>query len=45
MKQKNLLKRIGFVVNYNNYVNDNTYTKSSVDYKDNKVLQKMVDIM
>ena len=31
------------MVNYSNYVNDNTYTKSSVDYKDNKVLQKMVE--
>jgi hypothetical protein len=28
------------VVNYSNYVNDNTYTKSSVDYKDNKFLAK-----
>ena len=31
------------VANYNNYVNDNTFTKSSVDYKDNKFLEKRLE--
>lgn len=41
--EKSLKNELVSMVNYSNYVNDNTYTKSSVDYKDNKVLQKMVE--
>jgi hypothetical protein len=44
MKPKNLLEgELVSVANYNNYVNDNTYTKSSVDYKDNKFLEKRLE--
>ena len=41
--EKSLEGELVSVANYNNYVNDNTFTKSSVDYKDNKFLEKRLE--
>lgn len=41
--EKTLKNEVVLVINYYNYLNDNTYTKSYIDYKDNKVLEKRTE--
>lgn len=40
--EKSLKNELVYVADYSNYINDNAYTKSSIDYKDNKILEKKV---
>lgn len=40
--EKSIKNELVSLVNYSNYINDNSYTKSSIDYKENKVLETRV---
>lgn len=41
--EKSMKNELVFLASYSNYVNDNTYTKASVHYKDQRILENKVE--